>query len=135
MSKSATLSGKIVVAALGLSVLGAFALLWWGHSHLPIEVPSNNRFPRAIVAEALPEPDSEGAKLVAKHCIACHAIPDPAFHPAADWPVSLADMELRIRTSVMKNAPMPTHDGWRAIEAYLKKHAADAGKVAGADAP
>jgi cytochrome c5 len=132
MSQPRPVSGKIIVGVFGLFVLLAGLLLIWGTVALPVEVPSSGRFPRAIVAAALPEPESEGAKLVQKHCISCHALPDPTVHPAADWPASLADMELRIRTSIMKGAPMPSHDGWRTIEAYLKAHAADAGTALGA---
>lgn len=125
MSESRTTSGKVLVAALGAFLLVAGALLFWASGHADIDVPSSGRYPRSIAAAALPDPTSEGAQLLQKYCVSCHPLPDPAFHPAADWTESLADMELRIQTRIMRAAPMPSHPEWRAIEAYLKAHAAD----------
>jgi cytochrome c5 len=44
----------------------------------------------------LPQPDSRGAKLVAAYCRQCHALPTPKAHGAADWPVVLRRMWLRM---------------------------------------
>ena len=35
---------------------------------------------------ALPEPDSDGARLVAGYCTACHLLPTPSIHSATAWP-------------------------------------------------
>jgi hypothetical protein len=131
MSESSTTSGKVLVLGLAVFLVLAGALLIWSTRHADVDVPSSGRYPRFVAADALPDREGEGARLVQKYCVSCHPIPDPSFHRAADWPASLADMELRIQTRVMKSAPMPSHPEWRTLEAYLKAHAADA--VAGVD--
>jgi cytochrome c5 len=44
----------------------------------------------------LPQPDSRGAKLVVAYCRQCHALPTPRAHGAADWPVVVRRMWLRM---------------------------------------
>ena len=36
-------------------------------------------------AKPLPEPSSQGAKLVATYCVQCHAAPQRSLHTAAEW--------------------------------------------------
>ncbi len=68
----------------------------------------------------LPEPASEGARLVAARCGACHAVPHPARLRATDWPAMLALMERRMGERGL--APLAA-DERRAILAYLQAHA------------
>jgi len=133
MSEPSRTSGKRLVLALGVFLVLAGALLLWATRYADVEVPVAGHYPRFIAADALPDRESEGARLVQRYCVNCHPLPDPSFHTAADWPVSLADMELRIQTRIMRNAPMPSHPEWRAIETYLKAHAAS--EAVGANAP
>jgi len=44
----------------------------------------------------LPQPGSRGAKLVVAYCRQCHALPTPKAHGAADWPVVVRRMWLRM---------------------------------------
>ena len=71
--------------------------------------PSANRMDALMVASArialppagftpadLPEPDSQGAKLVAEYCTQCHELPTPGAHSATDWPRVLRRMWIRM---------------------------------------
>ena len=42
--------------------------------------------PPGIKPGDLPEPGSEGAKLMARYCVQCHNLPSPMMHSAAEWP-------------------------------------------------
>ena len=52
--------------------------------------------PPADPAIDLPDPTSEGARLVERYCTACHAVPTPSIHSATDWPRVARRMWLRI---------------------------------------
>ena len=51
--------------------------------------------PAGFTAADLPEPDSQGAKLVAENCVQCHELPTPGAHSATDWPRVLRRMWIR----------------------------------------
>jgi cytochrome c5 len=73
---------------------------------------------------ALPEPESAGARLVARHCAACHAVPTPQIHSAADWPLVARRMWLRIDgLSDEFGIPRPTGAERTVILRYLSLHA------------
>jgi mono/diheme cytochrome c family protein len=42
--------------------------------------------PAGIKPGDLPDPASEGARLVAKYCVQCHNLPSPLMHSAKEWP-------------------------------------------------
>jgi mono/diheme cytochrome c family protein len=42
--------------------------------------------PPGIAPGDLPEPGSEGAKLMARYCVQCHNLPSPLMHSAPEWP-------------------------------------------------
>ena len=46
---------------------------------------------------SLPAPDSDGAKMLRKHCAACHAPPSPLVHTAKEWPNVIYRMQERRR--------------------------------------
>lgn len=52
--------------------------------------------PPANPATDLPDPTSEGARLITTYCTACHEIPTPQIHSPADWPRVARRMWLRI---------------------------------------
>lgn len=52
--------------------------------------------PAGFTAADLPEPDSQGAKLVAEYCTECHELPTPGAHSATDWPRVLRRMWIRM---------------------------------------
>lgn len=51
--------------------------------------------PAPMAAADLPDPESQGAQLIARFCGVCHGVPAPSAHSATDWPVVLRRMWLR----------------------------------------
>ena len=52
--------------------------------------------PANVVAADLPDPNSQGAKLLTSYCAQCHALPTPLAHSATDWPGVVRRMWLRM---------------------------------------
>lgn len=52
--------------------------------------------PLGVTPADLPDPQSQGATLIAKYCAQCHALPAPAMHSATDWPGVVRRMWLRM---------------------------------------
>jgi cytochrome c5 len=52
--------------------------------------------PPGIAAADLPDPNGQGAKLVATYCAQCHELPHPGMHSAVDWPGVSRRMWLRM---------------------------------------
>lgn len=83
--------------------------------------------PIGTATRALPEPESEGAILVAQFCSACHAVPPPRSRTGAEW-VAVADaMRVHIRQSetggALKCVAMPSDEQMATIRDYLVRHA------------
>jgi len=67
----------------------------------------------------LPDPGSEGERLMRARCGICHAVPHPARMRAADWPAMLALMERRMAE---RGVAALTEAERRALLAYLQAH-------------
>ena len=81
----------------------------------------------------MPDPNSTGAQLVAKHCAQCHALPLPTMHSSTDWPSVARRMWLRedgLASSLGVAAPS-TSERYLMLE-YLTGNAL---KVSGATLP
>ena len=87
--------------------------------------------PPAFDPSQLPEPDSNGARLVLRYCVQCHNLPNPAMHHAAKWPGIVERMVLRMRGSgnmgelmkdMMAGVAAPDDADARMLLAYLRKH-------------
>ncbi|MDH5315380.1 MAG: hypothetical protein OEW44_02765 [Gemmatimonadota bacterium] len=52
--------------------------------------------PAGFTAADLPEPDSQGARLLVENCTQCHELPTPGAHSATDWPRVLRRMWIRM---------------------------------------
>ncbi len=52
--------------------------------------------PQGFTVDSLPDPGSEGARLVGAFCTQCHSAPSPAMHGAVDWPGVARRMWVRI---------------------------------------
>lgn len=52
--------------------------------------------PPGVPAGQLPNPESEGARILQKYCVQCHELPSPALHAPAEWPGVISRMQDRI---------------------------------------
>jgi hypothetical protein len=80
----------------------------------------------------LPEAHSEPARLTARYCVQCHALPDPAMHGAERWERVVQRMLPRMRGEgnqgrlmheMMQGLQAPDADQTRKIIDYLARHA------------
>jgi cytochrome c5 len=111
------------------AIVGVLVLLCTGCGRSPVEpLPSmeNLKF-HGLSREALPDPGSQGARLVGRYCSQCHDIPDPATHTADRWIPSVAEMvrymNLPSGRKAMKQPGAPSSEEADRIVAYLKTHA------------
>ena len=88
--------------------------------------------PPTFEARELPEPRSEGARLVQRYCVQCHNLPNPAMHHAAKWPPIVARMAKRMRgggnmgrlmADMMAGVAAPSPKEQQTLVAYLRRHA------------
>ena len=88
--------------------------------------------PPTFEARQLPDPASEGARLVQRYCVQCHNLPNPAMHHAAKWPPVVARMAKRMEgrgnmgrlmADMMAGVKAPSQDERRTLVAYLREHA------------
>ena len=80
--------------------------------------------PAGVTAADLPDPESQGAKLVPQYCAYCHNLPTPASHSATDWPRYVRRMW--VRTEGLQGSydiPVPTRGERQLMLQYLMDHA------------
>jgi cytochrome c5 len=87
--------------------------------------------PPTFEARELPEPQSEGARLVQRYCVQCHNLPNPAMHHAAKWRPIVERMAKRMRgggnmgrlmADMMAGVQAPSPQEQAALVAYLRRH-------------
>lgn len=87
--------------------------------------------PPSIKPSELPEPGSEGARVMARYCVQCHYLPSPQMHAADKWTVIVVRMVWRMRgkgnlgkvmQEMMDRVEAPGDEEIRAVTAYLRKH-------------
>jgi cytochrome c5 len=87
--------------------------------------------PPGIKPEDLPEPDSQGARLLVYYCVQCHNLSSPMIHTAEEWPAVAGRMFSRMSMmSGMRGMGMmrmkwiknPSSEKQKTIIMYLKKH-------------
>jgi cytochrome c5 len=86
--------------------------------------------PPGVDPALLPEPESEGARLLTGYCSQCHNLPGPGMHTAAEWPPVVRRMNGRMQMmsrgmmggGVMGVSAPSAPELNRMIE-YLQKHA------------
>ena len=83
--------------------------------------------PPGIDPALLPEPQSQGALLLARYCSQCHNLPGPGTHTADEWPAVVERMNLRMQ--MMSGPDMmgmmvesPNESELRAILHYLQEY-------------
>lgn len=92
--------------------------------------------PPAAPASSLPEPESDGARLLERYCTGCHPLPTPSIHSAADWPQVTRRMWLRIDGLAPGfTIPRPTMAERAVIVRYLTGHALPTSGAALPDRP
>jgi len=84
-----------------------------------------NRLPPGIDPKRLPEPQSKGARLLARYCAQCHKLPGPGRHTADEWPAVIERMDSRMamHSRMMGGIVVPSRTKQAIILAYLKTHA------------
>ena len=104
--------------------------------------------PSGFTAAALPEPHSTGAGLLQAYCTQCHWLPTPQMHSAAEWPILLRRMELRMNLlesrvngpflqrvggeqlrSAVQYRTLPTGEQIDSLQAYLTRNALPVAKA------
>lgn len=87
--------------------------------------------PVRVKPSALPEADSEAARLTARYCVQCHALPTPAMHGAERWERTVRRMLPRMRGEgnqgrlmheMMQGLEAPDEAQVRLIVDYLVRH-------------
>lgn len=88
--------------------------------------------PPSFDAARLPQPGSRSAELLARYCVQCHNLPNPAMHEAAKWPKVVDRMVARMQgrgnmgtvmREMMAGVQAPSAAESAELVAYLKKHA------------
>lgn len=84
--------------------------------------------PPGVRPEQLPDPDGQGARLLAVYCDQCHDLPSPKMHTTEDWPRVVGRMLKRARRMSgrgMMRVEVPTEKEKDLLLDYLKAHAMD----------
>lgn len=80
----------------------------------------------------LPEPDSPGARALARYCVQCHYLPSPAMHTAQNWPRIVRRMNWRMQgkgnlgtvmKDMMEGVEVPSEAELDALNSYLARFA------------
>jgi hypothetical protein len=88
--------------------------------------------PPTFEKRRLPEPRSQGARLLVRYCVQCHNLPNPAMHDAKRWPSVVDRMVARMKgkgnlgtlmAEMMAGVEAPSDAEHRELLAYLEKHA------------
>ena len=87
--------------------------------------------PPTFESTRLPESESRGARLLARYCVQCHNLPNPAMHQSEKWPVIFERMVVRMRGKgnmgelmhdMMAGVQAPTVDEASVLLAYLREY-------------
>lgn len=102
---------------------------WQDSPHGPL---LERLLPPTFEARQLPERGSPGARLVARYCVQCHNLPNPAMHSAARWPSVVERMVPRMQgrgnlgtlmAEMMAGVSAPDFEETKTLVAYLRRHA------------
>ena len=102
--------------------------LWRKSAHGPMH---ERILPPAVTPAELPEPQSEGARLVTRYCVQCHHLPNPRMHTAEKWADIVERMVWRMRgqgnmgrlmKEMMAGIEAPTGDEVATVTRYLAQH-------------
>ncbi len=100
-----------------------------GHMREMMQRMMGDMLPPPMDPALLPDPDSDGAKLLQQFCTQCHNLPGPGLHTAAEWPAVVERMNRRMRMMgrhsmmMMGGIETPTERELATIRDYLESHA------------
>lgn len=102
-----------------------------GHMKEMMQQMMGGMLPPGIEPQDLPEPESQGAKLLSTYCAQCHNLPSPRMHTAEDWSRVVGRMLMRERMmarmrGMMMQVNAPSSPEEEALLQYLAKHAMQA---------
>jgi cytochrome c5 len=114
-----------------------------GHMKQMMQQMMGGMLPPGIKPQDLPDPESQGAKLLSTYCAQCHNLPSPRMHTAEDWPRLVGRMLMRERMmagmgGMMMRVNAPTSQEEEELLQYLQAHAMRAlvpGAVPAPDSP
>jgi len=88
------------------------------------------QLPPGVEPRDLPEPHSNGARLLGQYCTQCHEMPSPGMHTAEEWPRVVDRMNQRMQMmsgrgmmGMMHDINAPADGELEILTAYLQKHA------------
>ena len=102
-----------------------------GHMKEMMQQMMGGMLPPGIEPQDLPEPESQGAKLLSTYCAQCHNLPSPRMHTAEDWSRVVGRMLMRERMmarmrGMMMQVNAPSSPEEEALLQYLAKHSMQA---------
>lgn len=97
---------------------------------IDICVRYEDRLPPGLLPQHLPEPNSQGAALLASYCTQCHNLPAPDRHTAAEWQDLLPKMLMLMDVShrfggIMGRVRAMSPEQQAALAAYLQQHSGE----------
>lgn len=104
------------------------------------------QLPPGIAPQDLPDPRSEGARLLNHYCTQCHNLPGPGMHTAQEWPSVVDRMNQRMQMmgghgmmGMMRGGiDAPNESELKTVVEYLQAHAQqpiDASRYSDLDTP
>ncbi len=132
-----------ILIVAGIFIVASGVLLLHAHPLQAHDATENNRetikelmqqmtsfdFPPGVAPENLPEPDSQGVKLLQKYCVQCHEIFSPRMHSAEKWSSVLQRVSWHMqqcpigeKMGRMTGMKSPTSQENRELLNYLKKY-------------
>jgi cytochrome c5 len=83
--------------------------------------------PIGVEPNQLPDPESNGAKLLSQYCSQCHKVPSPRLHTEQEWPFVLTRMVKRMDRMELGGMGMmqiesPSQADLEIISRYLEAH-------------
>lgn len=127
---SVGLLGLAVLNSAGLSTGGFMGGMMMGREDMKAMMSRmmSAQLPPGIDPQDLPEPRSEGARLLAQYCAQCHHLPGPGLHTAQEWPAVVERMLGRMQMmsgmmGMMDGVEAPTPGEARTLRAYLQRNA------------
>jgi len=88
----AAMLGVAAASALSQGMMGSGGMREMMRGMMQGQVP-----PPGMSPEALPAPETAGARLLATYCTQCHDLPSPRYRTAEQWPVVFGRMLGRMR--------------------------------------